>query len=395
MNYDPRTGQPIYNRASQVSAQNLVSDFSQRLMQQTQRFGSGAAAILGLGPEMGGAPNITGDVNTGGSRVTGGQETGPTVTTGGGSGRRESGDPRTMADSGSRVTGMGSGAGNSRVTSGGGRGDSGNPRGGGGGGGGGAGGPGGRGPAVTSGGNNPTGRTPQGTNFSRTGMVGRGLGTALTLAPTVYQVGSDVAAGRPLDAAVTAGTSLATVGATNMIGGALMKSNNPYAKGAGFLVKGAGALLAPVIGNIAGNTAESARAQDEGIAPNSPSERERIKADRAGRMVEARLQADINNLTRSNEVAAIKDLLQYTSDLEFSNLQRNLPTIEKLNNQAMVRQQALMNTQTQNYAMLGTIATAGKLAQGAQRESGATLRTAMTNNPYANVVMQAPSISFG
>jgi hypothetical protein len=174
-----------------------------------------------------------------------------------------------------------------------------------------------------------------------------------------------------------------------------MKSNNPYAKGAGLLVKGAGALLAPVIGNIAGNTVEGARAQEEGIAPNNPSERGRIKADRAGRMVEARLQADINNLTRSSEVAAIKDLLQYTSDLEFSNLQRNLPTIEKLNNQAMVRQQALMNTQTQNYAMLGTIATAGKLAQGAQRESGATLRTAMTNNPYANVVMQAPSISFG
>jgi hypothetical protein len=226
-------------------------------------------------------------------------------------------------------------------------------------------------------------------------MVGRGLGTALTLAPTVYQVGSDVVAGRPLDAAVTAGASLGTLGVTNTVGGALMRSSNPYAKGAGLLVKGAGAVLAPVLGNIAGNVAEGARAEESGIAPSNASERERIKADRANRMVEARLQADINNLTRSSEVAAIKDLLQYTSDLEFSNLQRNLPTIEKLNNQAMVRQQALMNTQTQNYAMLGTIATAGKLAQGAQRESGATLRTAMTNNPYANVVMQAPSISFG
>jgi hypothetical protein len=57
--------------------------------------------------------------------------------------------------------------------------------------------------------------------------------------------------------------------------------------------------------------------------------------------------------------------------------------------------QALMNTQTSNYAMLGTVATAGKLATGAQAEAGATMRTMLRNNPYAGSVMQAPNISFG
>jgi hypothetical protein len=54
-----------------------------------------------------------------------------------------------------------------------------------------------------------------------------------------------------------------------------------------------------------------------------------------------------------------------------------------------------MNTQTSNYAMLGTVATAGKLATGAQAEAGATMRTMLSNNPYAGSVMQAPNISFG
>jgi hypothetical protein len=45
--------------------------------------------------------------------------------------------------------------------------------------------------------------------------------------------------------------------------------------------------------------------------------------------------------------------------------------------------------------MLGTVATAGKLATGAQEQAGATMRTMLSNNPYAGSVMQAPNISFG
>ena len=80
---------------------------------------------------------------------------------------------------------------------------------------------------------------------------------------------------------------------------------------------------------------------------------------------------------------------------EREQMQKMNPLIQKMNNANMIRQQALMNTQAGNYAMLGTVATAGKLATGAQQESGATLRTALTANPYAGSVMQAPNISFG
>ena len=82
------------------------------------------------------------------------------------------------------------------------------------------------------------------------------------------------------------------------------------------------------------------------------------------------------------------------SDQEYLNLQRDIPLINKLNDAQLVRQQALMNTQANNYAMLGTLATAGKLATGAQAERGATMRTALSTNPYAGAIMQAPNISF-
>jgi hypothetical protein len=85
----------------------------------------------------------------------------------------------------------------------------------------------------------------------------------------------------------------------------------------------------------------------------------------------------------------------YSLDKQFENDKRYEPLVNRMKNAEMVRQQALMNTQTSNYAMLGTVATAGKLATGAQAEAGETMRTMLRNNPYSGSVMQAPNISFG
>ena len=94
-------------------------------------------------------------------------------------------------------------------------------------------------------------------------------------------------------------------------------------------------------------------------------------------------------------LAATKDLTQFYMQAELQQLQAMNPTIQKMKNADLVRQQAMANTMAGNYAMLGTVATAGKLATGAQAEAGANLRTALTANPYAGSVMQAPNISFG
>lgn len=93
--------------------------------------------------------------------------------------------------------------------------------------------------------------------------------------------------------------------------------------------------------------------------------------------------------------SAMKDLSTHYSNQSFLDLQRNVPIIEKMKNNELIRQQALMNTQGQLQSQLGVLATAGALAQGAQAETGATLRTALTAAPYAGSVLQAPQIRFG
>jgi hypothetical protein len=61
----------------------------------------------------------------------------------------------------------------------------------------------------------------------------------------------------------------------------------------------------------------------------------------------------------------------------------------------LVNAQAMLASQTAASQALGRQAGMFKLAQGAQAETGATLRQAISTNPYMNSVMQAPSISFG
>lgn len=92
---------------------------------------------------------------------------------------------------------------------------------------------------------------------------------------------------------------------------------------------------------------------------------------------------------------AVRDLQRDISNQQFLDLQRNIPLIEKMKNNELIRQQALLNTQGQLQSQLGVLATAGALAQGAQAETGATLRSALTSAPYAGSVLQAPQIRFG
>jgi hypothetical protein len=94
------------------------------------------------------------------------------------------------------------------------------------------------------------------------------------------------------------------------------------------------------------------------------------------------------------ERAGIMDISNhfYNKELEF--MQSMNPLIEQQRNNDVVRQQQIMNSMGQNFAMLGSMATTGKLALGAQREAAANLRTFMTAAPYANSVLQAPTITF-
>lgn len=106
------------------------------------------------------------------------------------------------------------------------------------------------------------------------------------------------------------------------------------------------------------------------------------------------LLSQMDERTARTYVETQRQLGRDTAELDFEMVQRMRPIVEQAQRNALVRQQALLNTMGQNYAMLGTVATAGKLALGSQAEAGANLRTALQANPYSNAVLSAPSISF-
>ena len=299
-------------------------------------------------------PNITGsytpEESLGGGRVTTGQGT-----TEAGASSPLNGDPRRQQNKNSRVTsgggGRNSGGGSGRVTSGGGN--------------------------VSPGG------------AGRNLLMSRGnLMRGAFALPTAGLVAADIAQGRTLDAAGTAVGGAATLAATEALARGV--GGGKY----GAAIRGIGALAAPAIGNLLGNTLEGKRAEDTGVAPAAASEVEEVKAGRSKQKIDAQQQLEIRVNELNAQLAGMKDIYGAMSDQQFTNMQREMPMIQKALDNQMVRQQALMNTQTSNYAMLGTLSTAGKLATGAQAQTGETMRTMLRNNPYSGSVMQAPNISF-
>ena len=201
--------------------------------------------------------------------------------------------------------------------------------------------------------------------------------------PGVTTALSEIEAGRPTGAlGALAPTALSAVGA------GLLGKGGVAGTAVGLGLMGLGALLP-------GASASGA----EALKRKATSEPTTGKEDFGNQLARARQINELGTTQYRNNMgvytSGLMDLSQAISDQAHLDLQRKLPIINQLNNAALVRQQALMNTQNQGYLQQGVLATAGALAQGAQAETGATVRTALANNPYAGSVMQAPQIRFG
>lgn len=223
------------------------------------------------------------------------------------------------------------------------------------------------------------------------------LGGVLAAAPSVLSAVGSAQEGRTLEAGVTAGIGIPTA-----LGAAALGAKVGGLPGAAIGL--AGGLLAPAIAQGIGGLAEKAKAEATGeeIAgkegSSSASRGQRAK-ERAEAMKDAAVQAQIaqqyGGAYLQPTLQAIQDLRQNDVDMMIQSEKRIDPILRQRLNDQLARQQALINTQGQNYAMLGTISTAGQLATGAQQQAGANLRTALTANPYAGSTLQAPQISFG
>lgn len=124
--------------------------------------------------------------------------------------------------------------------------------------------------------------------------------------------------------------------------------------------------------------------------PMSDAARERIQRERD-------LQYEVDktkrlgqlNLALDNQAAMdrINTNLQYQRSLQ--------PLVEQILRQQLVNKQAQITSETAAYQQLGRQAGMFNLAGLGMTEAGAFARTAISSNPYANSVIQAPSISFG
>lgn len=210
------------------------------------------------------------------------------------------------------------------------------------------------------------------------------LGGALLAAPSLMGAADAAGEGRTLEAGVTAAGGIGSAA----IASQLLKGPLP-AKIAGVAVGLGGGLLSGGLGQMAERTKAAATGQE--IAGQEGSS----AAARGRRKKEAATDLEIQQQFLNQEIAGIQQLDGYFRNAALEQMQKEVPIINQIKNAELARNQALMNTMTGNYARLGMLATAGKLATGAQAERGATLRTALSTNTYAGAIMQAPQISFG
>ena len=209
------------------------------------------------------------------------------------------------------------------------------------------------------------------------------LGGALLAAPSLMGAAEAAGEGRTLEAGVTAAGGIGSAA----IASQLLKGPLP-AKIAGVAVGLGGGLLSGGLGQMAERTKAAATGQEIAGEPGSAS------AARGRRKKDAATDLEIYNQAMSAQNQNFLQLLGAMNDQEITMMQRQMPLINQMKDRELARNQALMNTMTGNYARLGMLATAGKLATGAQAERGATMRTALQSNPYAGAIMQAPNISF-
>jgi len=109
------------------------------------------------------------------------------------------------------------------------------------------------------------------------------------------------------------------------------------------------------------------------------------------------LNQNLDGLERSvaTNLQATKDLTTFYNQAQVQQFKSMAPELEKAKMNDFARYQTAMALQGQIQGQLGTLATAGALAQGAQQGNYALTQTALVNNPYASATLQAPQIRFG
>jgi len=220
-----------------------------------------------------------------------------------------------------------------------------------------------------------------------------GVGTLLSGDPLGAAISTPVGigAGAIANRAITAATQpLMGMGTLGKAAGMGIRFAAPALIGGG--VQQAVAGMVGGVKTKAGEAAASPGGPDISIGgiPLTEAAREKMQRERD-------VQAQVYSMNALGNAQRGLDSQALAMGREDTNLRMKaaMPYIEKMNRDNLVNAQAKLASEGAMYQALGRQAGMFKLAQGAQAETGATLRQAISTNPYMNSVMQAPSISFG
>lgn len=229
-------------------------------------------------------------------------------------------------------------------------------------------------------------RYPQAGGYARLGTA------ALATLPAIGTSLEELQEGRPLGAVAAlapAGLSAIGAGMLGRTGQALIGKGGLPGTALGLGLMGLGAILP----GAAAKGAESVRQSVTGKPTKGKEEEFSTQLAMRGQI----MNQNLDGLERSiaTNLQATKDLTVFYNQAQVDQMKAMAPEIEKAKMNDFARYQTAMALQGQIQGQLGTLATAGALAQGAQAGNYNLAQTAMTNNPYANATLQAPQIRFG
>jgi len=247
-------------------------------------------------------------------------------------------------------------------------------------------------------------------NARNAGLTSRNVGGATAVAGGVLTATQQFGQDQPLGAIASIPGSM--IGAMGM--GALANNLTKAIPGPfGTLLRTAAPLVGGlVVGNISAAGAEGAKNLFTGeqigkkpetakTGPPSYIPGTNIPLNESARMLALGRAVDQQGLEMykqqtATDMAFNRQMMQYQLESDMQRMKSQMPYIDKLKNDDLVRSQALLNTQGNVDARLGLLATQGALAKGGQAEMGAFARTAISTNPYANAATrQSPNIQFG
>jgi hypothetical protein len=220
-----------------------------------------------------------------------------------------------------------------------------------------------------------------------------GIGTLLSGDPLGALVSTPVGigAGAIANRAITAATQpLMGMGPLAKAAGMGIRFATPALIGGGVQQTVAG-----MVGGVkakAGESAASPGGADVSVGgiPLTEAARSRMQQERDIEMERKRMQT-----LGGAQLGLDREVLAMNTQDYIARQKAMLPLQEQINRSNLINAQAKLASEGSMYQALGRQAGMFKLAQGAQAEAGATLRTAISQNPYMGATLSAPSISFG